>query len=78
MVPTVWIGALLFIFGILFMARSTIFRGRMSEPRASASDAGGLTLEPSHHGLRFLGLGVNWPGVLMMVAGALLLLWGVI
>ena len=32
------------------------------------------TLEPRHRGVGFLGLGANWPGLLMMAVGALLLL----
>ena len=78
MVPIVWIGALLFVCGVLFMARAAIFRGEMSEPHTSAYDPGGLTLEPNRRGLRFLGFPVNWPGILLMVVGALLLLLGAI
>jgi hypothetical protein len=32
------------------------------------------TLEPPHRGLRFLGLSQNWPGLLMMGIGIILLL----
>jgi hypothetical protein len=77
MMPIVGIGALLVIGGILFMARTAIFRGNMSEPHATATQPGNVTLEPNRRGLRFLGLGPNWPGILMMVLGALMLLWGV-
>jgi hypothetical protein len=78
MVAIVWIGALLFIGGLLYMARIAIFRGNLSEPHSSAYDPGGLTLEPNRRGLRFLGLAANWPGVLLMVIGALMLLLGAI
>ena len=78
MMPIVWIGALLVICGVLFMARAAIFRGNMSEPHATATQPGGVTLEPNRRGLRFLGLGANWPGILMMAVGALMLLWGVV
>jgi len=77
MMPMVGIGALLVIGGILFIARAAIFRGNMSEPHPTTYSPGGLTLEPRRRGLRFLGLGANWPGVLMMVVGGLMLLWGV-
>ena len=49
----------------------------MSEPHATATQPGGVTLEPNRRGLRFLGLGPNWPGILMIAVGALMLLWGV-
>jgi hypothetical protein len=76
MVPIVWIGALLFICGMLLIARTAIFRGDMSEPHASADDQAGVTLEPSHRGLRFLGFAQNWPGIALAVVGALMLLLG--
>jgi len=74
------IGALLFIGGVLYMAGATLRRGRLSDPapnRATPNLATpGPTLEPSRRGLRFLGLAVNWPGLLMMAAGAIMLLSG--
>jgi hypothetical protein len=76
MVPIVWIGALLFICGILFMARAAIFRGDMSEPHATSHDRAGATLEPDRRSLRFLGVSANWPGIVLTVVGALMLLAG--
>jgi hypothetical protein len=76
MMPIVWIGALLVICGLLYMARTAIFRGEMSEPHTAADDPVGVTLEPSRRGLRFLGLTANWPGLALMAIGALMLLWG--
>lgn len=76
MVPIVWIGALLFICGMLLMARTAIFRGNMSEPHPTPRDPAGVTLEPSHRGLRFLGFTQNWPGIALAVVGALMLLLG--
>jgi hypothetical protein len=76
MVPTVWIGALLVIGGLLYMARTAIFRGNLSEPHAPAYDPGAVTLEPERRSLRFLGLQANWPGIVMAIVGALLLLFG--
>jgi hypothetical protein len=75
------IGALLFVAGIVYMAGATLRRGRLSDPAAAqaASDrmmpaTPGPTLEPERRGLRFLGLATNWPGLLMLVVGAALLL----
>jgi hypothetical protein len=76
MVPTVWIGALLVICGLLYMARTAIFRGNLSEPHATAYDPASVTLEPERRSLRFLGVQANWPGIVLIVAGALLLLFG--
>jgi hypothetical protein len=76
MLPVVWIGALLFICGIVLMARTAIFRGEMSEPHASRRGSGDVTLEPRHRGLRFLGVAANWPGIALAVVGGLMLLWG--
>ena len=63
------LGVLLVIGGVLYMARATIWRGSLSRP---ARD----TLEPPRRGMRFLGLGTNWPGILLMAIGAVLLVSG--
>jgi len=68
------LGALLFLFGIVFTARSAIWRGPLSG-RDSSGPARG-TLEPPRRGLGFLGLGTNWPGILLMAIGAVLLVSG--
>lgn len=36
----------------------------------------GETLEPKHQGFRFLGISKNWPGLVIIILGALLLLLG--
>lgn len=77
MVPTVWIGALLVICGLLYMARTAIFRGDLSEPHARSYDRASVTLEPERRGLRFLGLQANWPGLVLVFIGGLMLLFGV-
>ena len=77
MVPIVWIGALLLICGLVYMARAAIFRGDLSEPHATGYDPRSVTLEPERRGLRFLGVQANWPGMVMVAAGAVLLLFGV-
>nr|WP_229159918.1 hypothetical protein [Bradyrhizobium brasilense] len=63
------LGALLVLGGVLYMARAAIWRGSLSRPA-------GDTLEPSHRGLGFLGVEANWPGMLLMAIGAVLLLAG--
>ncbi|KUM27629.1 hypothetical protein AU467_15970 [Mesorhizobium loti] len=53
----------------------------LSDPAPTAPDrpapnlaTPGPTLEPRRRGLGFLGLSQNWPGLLMMAAGIILLL----
>ncbi|BCH24305.1 hypothetical protein MesoLjLc_39620 [Mesorhizobium sp. L-8-10] len=71
---TIWLGVLLVIAGLLYLARQSIWRGRMSDPTTSQVESRSPTLEPARRGVRFLGLGTNWPGLAMMVVGAILLL----
>ena len=66
------LGALLVLGGILYMARAAIWRG----PLSGSSRPVGDTLEPPRRGVRFLGLGTNWPGILLMAIGAILLVSG--
>jgi hypothetical protein len=79
----VLIGALLIVAGVVYMAGAALRRGRLSDPAPvrSAPDrptpnlaTPGPTLEPRQRGLRFLGLSQNWPGLLMMAVGVILLL----
>jgi hypothetical protein len=68
------LGALLVIVGFLYMARTAIWRGPLSgrdSPRPARD-----TLEPPRRSLRFLGLGTNWPGLVLMALGAVLLVSG--
>jgi hypothetical protein len=75
----VWLGGFLVIAGLLYLARQTIWRGRMSEATSSRAAPQGPTLEPARRGVRFLGLGSNWPGIAMMAVGAILLLsWAIL
>ena len=78
---TVILGALLTVAGLVYMAGAALRRGRLSDPAPTAPDrpapnlaTPGPTLEPRRRGLGFLGLSQNWPGLLMMAAGILLLL----
>ena len=77
------IGALLVVGGVVYMAGAALTRGRLSDPTPANAVPDGLapnlatpgpTLEPQRRGLRFLGIGANWPGLLMIAAGAVLLL----
>lgn len=70
----IWLGGALVIAGLLFLAARAIWGGRLSDPTRSASAKD--TLEPPRNGLRFLALGQTWPGLAMMVIGAVLLLVG--
>jgi len=78
---TVILGALLTVAGLVYMAGAALRRGRLSDPAPTAPDrpapnlaTPGPTLEPRRRGLGFLGLSQNWPGLLMMAVGILLLL----
>ena len=78
------IGALLFVGGVVYMAGAALGRGQLSGPAPEQMSPApptplatpGPTLEPERRGLRFLGLATNWPGLLMVAAGAILLLSG--
>lgn len=70
----VWLGALLVVVGLLQMAYQAIWRGRMSDPRPHHAPTE-ETLEPRSQRGAF-GLKANWPGILMVVCGGLLLLAG--
>ena len=68
------LGALLVLGGILYTARSAIWRGPLSGRDSSRPVRG--TLEPPRRGLGFLGFETNWPGLLLMAIGAVLLVAG--
>ncbi|WP_192364415.1 hypothetical protein [Mesorhizobium mediterraneum] len=77
------IGALLTVAGIVYMALAVLSRGRLSDPAPFPSPPDrptpnlatpGPTLEPRRRGLGFLSLSQNWPGLLMMGIGVILLL----
>ena len=68
------LGALLVLGGILYMARSAIWLGPLSGPESSRPVRD--TLEPPRRSMRFLGLGTNWPGILLIAVGAVLLVAG--
>ncbi len=68
----IWLGALLILGGVVFLAAQAIWRGRLSE-RRSRSAAAGETLEPRERGGGF-GLAPNWPGFVLIALGAVFLL----
>ncbi len=68
------LGALLVLGGFLYLARNAIWRGPLSGPESSRPIRD--TLEPPRRSMRFLGLGTNWPGILLMAVGAVLLVSG--
>ena len=70
----IWLGVLLVLSGVLFMAAQAIWRGRLSG-RWSRSAVAGDTLEPRERG-GGLGLATNWPGFALIALGAILLLAG--
>ena len=71
----IWLGALLVVVGVLLMANQAIWRGRLSGQGTSQAAPAG-TLEPPQRGMRFLGFGSNWPGLILIVIGCALLLVG--
>jgi hypothetical protein len=68
------LGALLVLGGILYTAWTAIWRGPLSGPGSSRPVRD--TLEPPQRGLGFLGFRTNWPGILLMAIGAVLLASG--
>jgi hypothetical protein len=68
------LGALLVLGGILCMAHTAIWRGPLSGRDSSRPVRG--TLEPPRRSMRFLGVGTNWPGILLMAIGAVMLVSG--
>jgi hypothetical protein len=68
------LGALLVLGGVLYMIRTAIWRGPLSGQDSSRPVRD--TLEPPTRSMRFLGVKTNWPGLLLMAIGAVLLLSG--
>jgi hypothetical protein len=73
----IWLGALLIICGVVYMAAQPILQGRLSRLRRVTPARPGNTLEPERPAKGF-GFTSNWPGLLMIGLGAILMLfWGV-
>jgi hypothetical protein len=72
----IWLGAFLVIAGVLYLANQALDRGRLSGTTRAPPGVKDGTLEPRRRGVRFLGLTGNWPGLVLMALGAVLLLFG--
>ena len=71
----IWLGALLVLSGLLFMAAQALWRGRLSGRRFRSASVAANTLEPRKPSAGF-GLATNWPGLALVALGAILLLVG--
>ncbi len=71
----IWLGALFVFGGVVFMAAQPIWRGRFSDAKRTTPEVPHDTLEPRRPGAGF-GLKANWPGLLLIVLGGILLLVG--
>ncbi len=71
----IWLGALFVLGGLLFMAAQPIWRGRFSDAKRTTPGVPRGTLEPRRPGAGF-GLKANWPGLVLIVLGGILLLVG--
>jgi hypothetical protein len=69
-------GALLFIVGIAFIVVQPL-QGRLSRARSTGPTPQAKTLEPEHPG-KGMSIGSNWPGILMITLGGILILAGAI
>lgn len=74
--PYIWLGALMILCGLVYMAAQAIWRGPLSAPSQPPSPVAADTLEPRQRGVRFLGLARNWPGLVLIALGVVLLMAG--
>jgi hypothetical protein len=71
----IWLGALFVLGGLVFTMAQPIWRGRLSAARRTSSAVPSATLEPRRPGAGF-GMKANWPGLVLIVLGGILLLVG--
>jgi drug/metabolite transporter (DMT)-like permease len=77
----IYLGALFVFGGVVFMVAQPLWQGGLSAARRNRrigtppSEISGATLEPRRPGAGF-GLKANWPGLLLVVLGGVLLLLG--
>jgi hypothetical protein len=71
----IYIGALLVIGGVLFLAYEAIWGGRLSGANRRSTIVERTTLEPKDRSVAF-DLRANWPGFVLIALGAILLLAG--
>jgi hypothetical protein len=76
MMIAIGLGALLFFCGLLYMAYEAISQRRLSGPVETPRGIDRGTLEPPRQGMRFLGVGMNWPGIGLMAFGVILMVAG--
>lgn len=72
----IWLGALLVIAGILLLVAKAIWTGPMSTADRPRMGETPQTLEPPGPAIMVFTLSGNWPGLALMMLGALLLLLG--
>ena len=71
----IWLGALLIIGGVVFMAIQPVWQGRLSRLRRLRTTRPSSTLEPEKP-TKGLDIQSNWSGLAMIALGAVLLLFG--
>src|SRR3979490_3619565 len=71
----IWLSALFVLGGLVFMMAQPIWRGRLIYPKRTSSGVPRDTLEPRRPGAGFT-LKANWPGLVLIVLGGILLLAG--
>ena len=69
------LGALLLVTGVVFIFTQPLWRGRLSGGRLLRSAQPSDTLEPQRTASGF-GIKSNWPGLVLIALGAVLLLAG--
>jgi drug/metabolite transporter (DMT)-like permease len=74
-VTLIWLGALLILAGVVVTAMPPILQGRLSRPRRLRTTRPSNTLEPERPAKGF-DPQTSWPGLAMIVLGAILLLAG--
>ena len=78
MILVTWFGALFVLVGVLYLVAKAIWKGPMSGSTPARSGESRPTLEPAGRGISVFGLSRNWPGLALMLLGAILLLAGAI
>lgn len=73
---TIAVGSILFILGVLYLFREALVHRRLSDLHRTSGSNAKPALEPRGQGVRFLGLGRNWPGLAMIAVGSILLISG--
>lgn len=73
----IWLGALLFVVGVVLTALPPIWRARFSRPRPVVpARPGRPTLEPEAPAAGLNPWRNNWPGLAMIAVGVILMLMG--